>query len=188
MFGEKLWIFYYLSKLNLVPLQSSHPVLVFDWEVVGAKMLFFQKKLANNILWSNGLFVTLLGGRSEVGKGSKLANDKKSTIFLQTLWNLVNVMFSWGGNIDQVSWYSEKNCEFFIISKFWTLSHFIVVTLYLFLETLRDYTPGPPSQGSDSRRHLFVQRPSYSYLYKRVLVDFWIFFALSEHCAIYSPV
>ena len=48
------------------------------------------------------------------GQGSKLATNKKSTVFLQKSCNVVNIIFSWNGNIDQDSWYMKKNCWFFL--------------------------------------------------------------------------
>ena len=39
--------------------------------------------------------------------------SKKSTIFVQSIWNLVKIFISWGIHFHQVSWGLEKNCGFF---------------------------------------------------------------------------
>ena len=77
---------------------------------------------------------------------AKLATNRKSTIFLQTPWNLGKIIFLRDGYIDQVSWWLEKNCGFSNSSQFCRVSHFKVVTLYMFTnknKTLKSLTIVP---------------------------------------------
>ena len=74
---------------------------------------------------------THTGWHIQDGTNLKIGNQWKTIAFLQTSWNLVNNIFVWHGNIDQVSWRWKKNRGLLISSQFWTLSHFDCVTLYL---------------------------------------------------------
>ena len=54
--------------------------------------------------------------RSELKKTrsvQKLAIGKKSTDFVQSWWNLVKMISSWGNHFHHVSWALDKNCRFF---------------------------------------------------------------------------
>ena len=54
----------------------------------------------------------------------KLAIDKKSTIFVQFLWNLVKMIASQENHFHQVSWRLDKNYGFIINIQFWSVSRF----------------------------------------------------------------
>ena len=56
-----------------------------------------------------------------------LKHKKKS----QSLWNLVNVIASWGNNFHQVSSGLEKNYGFFINAQFLNVCGFIILRLYV---------------------------------------------------------
>ena len=43
----------------------------------------------------------------------KLAINEKSTIFVESSWNLVKMIISWGNRFPKVSWGLDKNCGFF---------------------------------------------------------------------------
>ena len=55
---------------------------------------------------------------------TKLAITKSSTIFAQSLWNLVKINTSWGNDFDQVSWQLDKNCGILLMVNFWMCAAF----------------------------------------------------------------
>ena len=57
----------------------------------------------------------------------KLAINKNSTNFVQSFWNLVKIITSWGNHFPQVSWWLDKNFGFFINV------HFLNVCCFLLL-------------------------------------------------------
>ena len=59
----------------------------------------------------------------------RLAINKKSTIFIQSSWNLVKMITSWANHFHQVSWGLDKNCRFFINGQFLKVSRFFPQTL-----------------------------------------------------------
>ena len=56
----------------------------------------------------------------------KLAIRKKSTVFIQSSWNLVKMTSLWDTYFHQVSWGLDKNCGFFINGQFLNVSPFFV--------------------------------------------------------------
>ena len=54
----------------------------------------------------------------------ELATSKKSTIFVQSSWNLVKIFISWGIHFDQVSWGLDKRCGFFTCGQFLNVGPF----------------------------------------------------------------
>ena len=64
----------------------------------------------------------------------KLAIDKKSTIFVQSSWNLVKMITSWANHFHQVSWGLDKNCRFFTYGQFLIVSGFFLLRLCVFLD------------------------------------------------------
>ena len=54
----------------------------------------------------------------------KVDHYKKSTIFVQSLWNLVKIITLWGNHFHQVSWGLDKNCGFFTNGQFLSVSGF----------------------------------------------------------------
>ena len=72
--------------------------------------------------------------RSEYEKtahAQKLANNKESTIFVQSSWNLIKMITSWGNHFHQVSWGWDKNCGFFIIGQFLCVCGFFLLRPYI---------------------------------------------------------
>ena len=55
---------------------------------------------------------------------------KKSTIFVQSSWNFVKIITSWGNHFFQVSWWLEKNCGFFISVQFLNVCVFVLLRPY----------------------------------------------------------
>ena len=55
----------------------------------------------------------------KTGHVQKLATNKKSTIFVQSLWNLVKMITSWGNYFHQLPWGWAKNADFSSMAKFW---------------------------------------------------------------------
>ena len=51
------------------------------------------------------------GWHIQDGTNLKIGNQWKTIAFLQTSWNLVNNIFVWHGNIDQVSWRLKNKTE-----------------------------------------------------------------------------
>ena len=47
-----------------------------------------------------------------------MAISKESTFFVQSSWNLVKMIISWGYHFHQVSWEYDKNCGFLAIGQF----------------------------------------------------------------------
>ena len=62
----------------------------------------------------------------------KYTIDKKSTIFIQSLWNLVKIRYSWVAYLNIVLQWLGKNCGFFNKSIFLAQSGFSVACLYDF--------------------------------------------------------
>ena len=48
-----------------------------------------------------------------------MAISKKSIIFVQSFWNLVNMIASWGNYFHQVSWGQEQDVYFLLMANFW---------------------------------------------------------------------
>ena len=67
----------------------------------------------------------------ESGLSQKYAFIKKSTIFTQSLRNLVKIRYSWVAYLPQVSQWLGKNCGFFNKSIFLAQSGFSVACLYI---------------------------------------------------------
>ena len=60
-----------------------------------------------------------------------MAIDKKSTIFIQSLWNLVKISTSCVGNFAWILAKLDENCGFFINVEVLSLCPFICITLYV---------------------------------------------------------
>ena len=61
-----------------------------------------------------------------------MAINKKSTIFVQSSWNLVEMINSWVDHFHQVSWGLDKNCRFFINGQFLKVTCFFPQTLLIY--------------------------------------------------------
>ena len=59
-----------------------------------------------------------------------LAASKKSTIFVQSSWNLLTTLTSCGNDFHQVSWRLGKNCGFFTNSQLLNESKNFLISLY----------------------------------------------------------
>ena len=59
-----------------------------------------------------------------------LAISKKTTILVQSSWNLVKIIASWGNRFHQVSWRLDKNCGFFNNSQYLNVCGFFLLRLY----------------------------------------------------------
>ena len=75
-----------------------------------------------------GYLCKILGKR--MGHFQKLAINKKSTIFVQSSWNLVKMITSWANHFHQVSWVLDKKCGFFTNDQFLNVSRFLFPRLY----------------------------------------------------------
>ena len=58
------------------------------------------------------------------GHCQKLAFSKKSTIFIQSPWNLAKIIISLVNHFAKVSWWLDKNCGFFTNGQFLPVSTF----------------------------------------------------------------
>ena len=85
-------------------------------------------KNSKNIFFFNLMALQACYGES--GLGQKYAFIKKSTIFTQSLRNLVKIRYSWVAYLPQVSQWLGKNCGFFNKSIFLAQSGFSVACLY----------------------------------------------------------
>ena len=70
-----------------------------------------------------------MGKKRTVNHKYAYACIKKSTIFTQSLRNLVKIMYSWVAYFNQVSQWLSKNCGFFNKSIFLPQSGFSVVSM-----------------------------------------------------------
>ena len=59
----------------------------------------------------------------------KLPIDKKATIFVQSSWNLVKMIITWGNHFYQVSEGLNENCGLFTNGQFLYLCHFFLLRL-----------------------------------------------------------
>ena len=121
--------FNYRGKLE-GPLLSSHPVsyfhpIIFLWNLMMHYThiciegpLVRTWECACQILKFSSLGcwimfeILLKSEQKKTGHDQKLAINKKSTIFVQSLWNLVKMINSWGNYFHQGSWGLDKNFEF----------------------------------------------------------------------------
>ena len=60
-----------------------------------------------------------------------MATNKKSTIIVQSLFNLVKMIVSWGDYFHQVSLGLDKNCWFFTTGQFLNVCCFFLLRLYI---------------------------------------------------------
>ena len=71
----------------------------------------------------------------------KLNISEKSTIFVQSLWNLVKMITSWGNYFHQVSWELDKIVDFFLMLIFLTCPIFFLLIFYKnFVEVIKNIT------------------------------------------------
>ena len=93
------------------------------------------------------ILAKLEGYSQNLRLGQNLAISKKSTVFVQRLWNLVKIINPWVGNIGKISAELDQKCRFFINANIFGQSQILGVPLYLnsFFVNSTDIMPSPYS-------------------------------------------
>ena len=88
-----------MSEGEISILQSLLSMDVLDYALI-----MFNKRAVSNdyIVWKQNWI--LKSEAKKTGHTQKLAINKKSTIFVLSLWNLAKIITSWGNHFHQVSW------------------------------------------------------------------------------------
>ena len=87
-------------------------------------------KLQNFGFWKS---THLEGVQKVIALAQKYAINKKSTIFVSSLWNLVKMTNSWVDYIGRISAQLDVNCGFFTNSIFLGQCNYFLYTLYISL-------------------------------------------------------
>ena len=85
-----------------------------------------------------------------------LVASKKSTIFVQSSWNLVKIITSWKDDIAWIWAQLDKNYAFFTYSQMFGLSNFLLLILYI-LDVLTHTTAWDRLWRGDLFLRLYVQ-------------------------------
>ena len=115
--GQKLRIFYYwpiFERVRFFLTQTLYPTL-------------FELQ-RHTIPHSKGLW-NVTSEQQKAAHIQKLAINKKSTIFVQSSWNLGKIIASWGNHFHQFTERLDQSCGFFINGQLLNVCRFLLLRL-----------------------------------------------------------